>query len=140
MKNVLWYVIGVLCGVLVMMMHESDTAQLETEEEGIEVVEVPEESKPLSGLKMFDTPQSSVPVKYLQITKIYPSGEAEAKEVEKIGTNYIDRDIKVLILPKEGENFYTNQIVTISSTQKAQRVGEYNTGYSILPVVRITSK
>ena len=64
----------------------------------------------------------------------------EAKEVEKIGTYYIDRDIKVLILPKEGENFYTNQIVTISSTQKAQRVGEYNTGYSILPVVRITNK
>lgn len=139
MKNVLWYVIGVLCGVLVMMMHESDTTQPESEE-GIEVVEAQDENKPLPGLKMFDTPQSSVPVKYLQITEIYPSGEAEAKEVEKIGTNYINRDIKVLILPKEGENFYTNQIVTISSTQKAQRVGEYNTGYSILPVVRITSK
>jgi hypothetical protein len=69
MKNVLWYVIGVLCGVLVMMMHESDTTQLEAEE-GIEVVEVSEENKPLSGLKMFDTPQSSVPVKYLQITEI----------------------------------------------------------------------
>lgn len=139
MKNVLWYVIGVLCGVLVMMMRGSDTTQLEAEE-GIEVVEAQEENKPLSGLKMFDTPQSSVPVKYLQITEIYPSGEAEAREVEKIGTNYINRDIKVLILPKEGENFYTNQIVTISSTQKAQRVGEYNTGYSILPVVRITNK
>lgn len=139
MKNVLWYVIGVLCGVLVMMMHESDTAQLEAEE-GIEVVEAQDENKPLPGLKMFDTPQSSVPVKYLQITEIYPSGEAEAKDVDKIGNSYYDNDIKVIILPKEGENFYTNQIVTISSTQKAQRVGEYNTGYSILPVVRITSK
>ena len=124
MKNVLWYVIGVLCGVLV-MMRESDTTQLEAEE-GIEVVEAQDENKPLPGLKMFDTPQSSVPVKYLQITEIYPSGEAEAKDVDKIGNSYYDNDIKVIILPKEGENFYTNQIVT--------------TGYSILPVVRITNK
>ncbi len=122
-----------------MMMHESDTAQLEAEE-GVEVVEAQDENKPLPGLKMFDTPQSSVPVKYLQITDIYPSGEARAKDVDKIGNSYYDNDIKVIILPNEGEHFYSNQVIAISPNQQAQRVGEYNTGYSILPVVRITSK
>ena len=128
MRNFLWFIIGLLCGVLVMMMREGDSAPKEAEEV-VEVVGVAEENKQLPGVTMFETPQGNVPVKVLRIEQISESGAAIATEVDNFGTStYIERDIKVLLLPKEGENFYSKQIIQLSSNQQALRVGEYKSG------------
>lgn len=140
MRNFLWFIIGLLCGVLVMMMREGDSTPKEAEEV-VEVVDVQNENKPLPGVTMFETPQGNVPVKVLRIEQISESGAAIATEVDNFGTStYIERDIKVLLLPKEGENFYSKQIIQLSSNQQALRVGEYKSGGRIYPVVRITRK
>ncbi len=110
----------------------------------VDGVESPKEniSKGNSGITMFDKPGECVSRKNFEIQKVLESGNAIAKEIsETISGHVFTSDLEVMVLAKDGNTFYDNQIIKVPKGKCARQIGTYkylqygNT--KVIPIVEI---
>lgn len=79
-----------------------------------------------SGIELFDKPGGCVSRKRFQVEKVLDSGNAFASEIMDMnGGLVLTTDLQVLILAKEGDNFYNNQILKAPKGKCAIQIGNY---------------
>ena len=95
-----------------------------------------------SGKTLFDKPGECVSRKNFKIQKVLESGDAIAREIrETTNSGYVfTSDLEVLILAKEGSNFYNNQIVKAHHGKCARQIGnykyqKYNGNAKVIPII-----
>ncbi len=75
---------------------------------------------------LFEKPGDCVSRKDFEVQKVLESGDAIALEVRKVFSGYVSTsDLEVLILAREGDNFYNNQIVKAPDGKCARQIGNY---------------
>lgn len=94
------------------------------------------------GITYLDTPGECVTDRDLKVGRVLESGNAIARGV----TSWLDgvaltSGIEVLLLRKDGDLYYSGQVVKISKGYCARQVGVFReSSYSTYPVVRIEKK
>lgn len=80
-----------------------------------------------SGITLFDKPGDCVSWKNFEVQEVLESGDAIAREIERISSGYVfTSDLEVLILaPEEGSRFYNNQIIKAPKGKCARQIGNY---------------
>lgn len=79
-----------------------------------------------SGITLFDKPGDCVSRKNFEVQKVLDSGDAIAKEIREAVSGYVfTSDLEVLILSREGSNFYDKQIVKTPQGKCARQIGNY---------------
>lgn len=80
-----------------------------------------------SGITLFGKPGDCVSWKNFEVQEVLESGDAIAREIERISSGYVfTSDLEVLILaPEEGSRFYNNQIIKAPKGKCARQIGNY---------------
>lgn len=80
-----------------------------------------------SGMTLFDKPGDCVSWKNFEVQEVLESGDAIAREIERISSGYVfTSELEVLILaPEEGSRFYNNQIIKAPKGKCARQIGTY---------------
>lgn len=94
----------------------------------VEGVDVPRTnvSKGNSGITMFDKPGECVSRKNFKVKEVLQSGDAIAKEIRDASFGYVHTsDLEVLMLAKDGDTFYDNQIIQVPNGKCARQIGTY---------------
>ncbi|MBJ2188191.1 MAG: hypothetical protein JFR41_06160 [Muribaculaceae bacterium] len=95
-----------------------------------------------SGITLFDKPGDCVSRKNFEIQTVLDSGDAIALEIrETISGHVLTSDLKVLILAKDGNTFYDNQIVKVPQGKCARQIGTYKYqqygSIKVIPIVEV---
>lgn len=79
------------------------------------------------GITLFGKPGDCVSWKNFEVQEVLESGDAIAREIERISSGYVfTSDLEVLILaPEEGSRFYNNQIIKAPKGKCARQIGNY---------------
>ena len=80
-----------------------------------------------SGITLFDKPGDCVSWKNFEVQEVLESGDAIAREIERISSGYVfTSELEALILaPEEGSRFYNNQIIKAPKGKCARQIGNY---------------
>lgn len=75
---------------------------------------------------LFDEPGDCVSRKNFEVQKVLDSGDAIALEIrETISGHILTSDLEVLILAREGSNFYDKQVIKTPRGKCARQIGNY---------------
>lgn len=143
MRNFLWFIIGVLFGVLIMLMRDDSVDFFDSSDqmESPTEVNVDMEFESIKGLTFFDEAAADMmSVKYLRVSSVLPNGYAIADECG-YDDFLVTTGLEVLLLPSMGEHFYDRQPIEIGRDNVILRVGEYRKNQNtLMPAITIVKR
>ncbi len=143
MRNFLWFIIGVLFGVLIMLMRDDSVDFFDSSDqmESPTEVNVDMEFESIKGLTFFDEVAADMmSVKYLRVSSVLPNGYAIADECG-YDSFLVTTGLEVLLLPSMGEHFYDRQPIEIGRDNVILRVGEYRKNQNtLMPAITIVKR
>ncbi len=151
MKNLLWFIIGILFGVLIMILNGGESIDFLSKkgEEAAPIVRVEDMGiTAIPGMTLFENVADVLKADFFKVESILENGYAMVVSRTKNGFFYVGNSVKMLLIPSSGERFFNDQEIEIGKGRQAVRVGEYRYSkytytddtYEIAPVVVIIER